>query len=106
MGVTALPIRKAIDYVIQIAHGLVAAHEKGIIHGDLKPENVFVSKGGRIKILDFGLARITHPECGPGDQTQSLSGNLTESAVILGAAGYMSPEQARREKVDSRSDLF
>ena len=98
----ALPVRKAIEYAVQMAHGLAAAHEKGIVHRDLKPENIFVTRDGRIKILDFGLAKLTQPE-GQGAATIS---HQTEAGVVLGTAGYMSPEQVRGKPADHRSDLF
>ncbi|MDQ2979892.1 MAG: protein kinase [Acidobacteriota bacterium] len=103
----ALPARKAIDYAIQIAHGLAAAHEKGIVHRDLKPENLFVTKDGRVKILDFGLAKLTRQEAPSGDETSAptLPG-VTEPGIVLGTVGYMSPEQVRGLAVDARSDIF
>ena len=97
----ALPLRKTIDYGMQIARGLAAAHEKGIVHRDLKPENIFVTKDGRVKILDFGLAKLITPEwqeAGPSDQTQA--------GTVIGTVGYMSPEQVRGLAVDYRTDIF
>jgi len=103
----ALPARKAIDYAVQIAHGLAAAHEKGIVHRDLKPENLFVTKDGRVKILDFGLAKLTRQEAPSGDETSAptLPG-VTEPGIVMGTVGYMSPEQVRGLTVDARSDIF
>ncbi len=102
----SLPISRAIDYGLQIARGLAAAHEHGIIHRDLKPENLFVTKDGRVKILDFGLAKLTHPETRARGEGDSLAGSLTETGAIVGTAGYMAPEQVRGEKTDHRADLF
>ena len=98
-------VRKAIDYGIQIAHGLAAAHEQGIIHRDLKPENLFVTKDGRIKIQDFGLAKLTQrqPDSGGDAPTQTKG---TDPGVVMGTAGYMSPEQVRGPAVDHRTDIF
>ena len=100
-----LPVRKVIEYCVQIAHGLQAAHDRGIVHRDLKPENLFLTKEGRVKILDFGLAKLTQPvqtsEYGPG-----TIGGLTEPGVVMGTVGYMSPEQVRGESTDSRTDIF
>jgi len=100
-----LPIRKVIDYGVQIAHGLQAAHDRGIVHRDLKPENLFLTKEGRVKILDFGLAKLTQPlqtsEYGP-----VTVGGVTEPGVVMGTVGYMSPEQVRGESTDHRTDIF
>ena len=99
--------RRAIDFSIQIAHGLAAAHEKGIVHRDLKPENVFVTKDGRVKILDFGLAKLTGPRSEDGSLTDLPTATAgTEPGVVLGTLGYMSPEQVRGKPADSRSDIF
>jgi eukaryotic-like serine/threonine-protein kinase len=99
-----LPVRKAIEYSIQIAHGLAAAHEKGIIHRDLKPENIFITKEGRVKILDFGLAKLTESAVSGSDVRTAAGG--TEPGLVLGTVGYMSPEQVRGKAIDHRSDLF
>lgn len=102
----ALPQRKAIDYGLQIAHGLAAAHEKGIIHRDLKPENLFITKDGRVKILDFGLAKLTRVG---NDQSQTDIPTRrvdTDPGVVMGTIGYISPEQLRSKPADHRSDIF
>src|SRR5579863_2684571 len=99
----SISVRKALDYAMQIAHGLAAAHEKGIIHRDLKPENLFLTKDGRVKILDFGLAKLTQTESGAHAATMT---HVTEVGTVLGTAGYMSPEQVRGVAVDARSDIF
>jgi serine/threonine protein kinase len=106
MAGAKLPPRKAIDYALQIAHGLAAAHEKGIVHRDLKPENLFVTNDGRVKILDFGLAKLTHTEAGPEATGLPTATGGTEPGVVLGTLGYMSPEQVKGKPADARSDIF
>lgn len=101
----AIPLRKTIDYAAQIASGLAAAHDKGIVHRDLKPENLFVTKEGRVKILDFGLAKLTQTEQVNQSALPTVA-NGTDPGVVLGTAGYMSPEQVRGQSVDHRSDIF
>ena len=111
MSGAALPMRKAIELAIPFAYGLAAAHEAGIVHRDLKPENLFVTKDGRVKILDFGLAKLTRPDASETGKipaqgaTQSVAPD-TGTGQIWGTVGYMSPEQVRGQRVDHRSDIF
>jgi serine/threonine protein kinase len=94
-----VPPRKALEYAIQVARGLAAAHEHGFVHRDLKPENLFVTRDGRVKIIDFGLVRdLNHGAAGPATETAS--------GVVLGTAGYMAPEQVRGRTADARADIF
>ena len=99
--------RKAAAYASQIAEGVAAAHEKGIVHRDLKPENLFLTKDGRVKILDLGLARaVSPPFAVSADTSATAAATATEPGEILGTAGYMSPEQVRGQPADARSDIF
>ena len=99
--------RRAIDYAVQLAHGLTAAHEKGIVHRDLKPDNLFITKDDRLKILDFGLAKLIEPVSEGVAQTDIATRKVqTNPGTVMGTVGYMSPEQVRGRAVDHRSDIF
>jgi non-specific serine/threonine protein kinase len=103
----ALPARKAVEIAVQIARALGAAHERGIVHRDLKPENVFVCRDGRVKVLDFGLAKLF--DVRPPGAATTLASSLPDATVpgmVMGTVGYMAPEQARGEAADHRSDIF
>jgi Tol biopolymer transport system component len=102
----ALPLRKAVDYAGQIARGLAAAHARGIVHRDLKPENLFVTSDGRVKVLDFGLARQDAPRADASDTHSPTLERATDPGSVLGTVGYMSPEQVRGQPADARSDIF
>lgn len=102
-----LPLRQALDYARQIAQGLAAAHEKGITHRDMKPANLFVTTEGRVKILDFGLAKLNPIKLvGSADAEAIMQPPQTEPGVVMGTVGYMSPEQVRGQAADHRSDIF
>jgi eukaryotic-like serine/threonine-protein kinase len=100
-----MALRRAIDFGVQTAHGLAAAHEKGIVHRDLKPENLFITKDGRVKILDFGLAKLSQsPGVVDGAAVTASAG--TEPGVVLGTVGYMAPEQVAGKVAGHRADIF
>jgi Tol biopolymer transport system component len=102
----AIHSRKAVDCARQIAEGLAAAHAKGIVHRDLKPDNLFVTNDGRVKILDFGLAKLHQRQFGDIDKDAPTQKRITDPGVIMGTVGYMSPEQVRGQETDHRSDIF
>ncbi len=102
-----LPVDEALEVCRQIAEGLEAAHEKGIIHRDLKPANVKITPEGKVKILDFGLAKAFQAEAAAAaDHSPTITEVMTRAGVILGTAAYMSPEQARGKPVDKRADIW
>jgi eukaryotic-like serine/threonine-protein kinase len=106
LNAAAMPIRRVIDCVVQVAHGLAAAHEKGVVHRDLKPENIFVTTDGRVKILDFGLAKLVEREPAASASAMTVLSPDTAPGFVLGTVGYMAPEQVRGTPVDHRTDIF
>jgi Tol biopolymer transport system component/tRNA A-37 threonylcarbamoyl transferase component Bud32 len=101
-----LPLAEVISYATQIVGALAAAHAAGIVHRDIKPANTIVTAEGQVKVLDFGLAKLEERSLGPETDTRTLAPTLTETGMVMGTAAYMSPEQARGEEVDARTDLF
>ena len=104
----AIPQRRVIDYGVQIAQGLAIAHAKGIVHRDLKPDNLFLTKEGRLKILDFGLAKVVQKDCGTDADSDGVTVTSAQTAagMVMGTASYMAPEQVRGESIDARTDIF
>jgi serine/threonine protein kinase/tetratricopeptide (TPR) repeat protein len=105
LGRGPLPMRQALDYAIQLAAGLGAAHEKGIVHRDVKPENLFITSDGRAKILDFGIAKLIE-DAALVRPLPDIHHSTTQPGVLVGTLGYMSPEQLRGQTIDHRSDVF
>jgi Tol biopolymer transport system component len=100
-----IPTRRTVEYALGIAHGLAAAHAQGVVHRDLKPENVFITRDGRVKILDFGLAKLIREEHSI-ESAMTMTSPTTMPGVVMGTIGYMSPEQVKGEPSDERSDIF
>jgi serine/threonine protein kinase len=102
-----MPPRKVLDIGLGVLHGLAAAHERGIAHRDLKPENIFITADGTVKILDFGLAKLSQPAVlEAGQSVATVTSPRTTPGLVLGTIGYMAPEQVRGLPADHRSDIF
>ena len=102
----AIPLDEALAIARQVADGVEAAHEKGVVHRDLKPGNIKIKPDGTVKVLDFGLAKMGGTPTAQGDFSPTLTIGQTEAGVILGTASYMSPEQAKGKPVDQRADIY
>jgi len=105
ISASGMAARKATELAVQMAQGLAAAHEQGIVHRDLKPENIFVTRTGRLKILDFGLAKLRRPQA-IAETVDGVTVAATNAGQVMGTIGYMSPEQVRGDAADQRSDIF
>src|SRR3974390_827456 len=101
-----MPLREALETAVEVTQGLAAAHEKGITHRDLKPENLFLTRDGRVKILDLGLAKLSQPHSTDADADTEALHEPTRPGQVLGTVGYMAPEQVRGLPADARSDIF
>ena len=113
IGGKPMPVELVIEMGIQIAEALAAAHAKGITHRDIKPSNIFITQGGQIKVVDFGLAKLATTQVLPGSEDETIvadaptqTADLTDSGTAMGTVSYMSPEQALGQEVDARTDLF
>lgn len=103
----SLPLPKAVDFALQITRGLAAAHERGLAHRDIKPENLFITRDGRVKILDFGLAKLSQSHLNDANEGEPvLPAVSTNPGIVMGTVGYMAPEQLRGEEADNRADIF
>src|SRR5215831_5398253 len=106
IGDKPVPLGTMLDWAMQISDALQAAHAKGVMHRDIKPANIFITERGQAKIMDFGLAKLTATDFTTSAETVSTGAQLTHTGAAIGTVAYMSPEQARGETLDTRTDLF